>query len=94
MWQQKDTHHELRDNLWQGILFVTLIKSRVTGGHLGKEEVSGDLTWMQQSARSTEAEPPEMAGADLCQAPPQGMTQSDPDLSTEIPPEPPGVLAG
>lgn len=41
MWQQKDTHHELRDNLWQGILSVTLIlsdKNIVTGRHLGNEE--------------------------------------------------------
>lgn len=49
MWQQKDTHHEFRDNLWQGILSVTFIlsdKNIVTGGHLGWEEVSGDLTWV------------------------------------------------
>lgn len=41
MWQQKDTHHELRDNLWQGILSATLVlsdKNTVTGRHLGNEE--------------------------------------------------------
>lgn len=41
MWQQKDTHHELGDDLWQGILSVTLIlsdKNIVTGRHLGNKE--------------------------------------------------------
>lgn len=41
MWQQKDTHYELRDNLWQGTLSVILIlsdKNIVTGGHLGNKE--------------------------------------------------------
>lgn len=41
MWQQKDTHYKLRDNLWQGALSVILIlsdKNIVTGGHLGNKE--------------------------------------------------------
>lgn len=41
MWQQKDTRHELGDNLGQGILSVARIlsdKNTVTGRHLGTEE--------------------------------------------------------